>query len=122
MSNRSVPSPYRATNVGARTLAAVIASAAVAVSLAACGESTVDQDSLESNMLSLAQETANVESVSCPDDVSADVDTEFECTVTNAEGQEVPVVAKITSKEDEDVQFEVQSIDGVDVTGAGVSE
>ena len=119
MPDRIVPSRPRATNIGVRPLAGVIAFAAVAVSLAACGESTVDQDSLESNMLSLAQETADVESVSCPDDVSSDVDTEFECTVTNAKGQEVPVVAKVTSKEDEDVQFEVQSIDGVDVTGTG---
>lgn len=101
----------------ASRLAAGLAVGTAAVALAACGaENSVDQDSLESGMLSLAQETADVESASCPEDVSSDVGTEFECTVTNAKGQEVPVVATITSEEDEDVQFEVQTIDGVDIT------
>jgi hypothetical protein len=97
-------------------LAAVLAVGTVALALAACGtENSVDQDSLESGMLNLAQETADVESASCRDDVSSDVGTEFECTVTNAKGEEVPVVATITSEGDEDIQFEVQSIDGVEL-------
>jgi hypothetical protein len=105
-------------NLSAARLAAVFAVGTVAVAITACGgtENSVDQDSLESRMLSLAQKTADVESASCPEEVSADVGTEFECTVTNAKGEEVPVVATITSKGDEDVQFEVQSIDGVDVS------
>lgn len=108
----------------ATRFAAVLVAGTVAVALAACAEDSVDQDSLESSMLSLAQETADVESASCPEDVSSDVGTEFECTVTNAKGQEVPVVATIITEGDEDVQFEVQSIDGVDVSniGGGVSE
>ena len=99
-------------------LAALLAAGSVAVALAACGstESTVDQASLESSMVSLANQTADVESASCPDDVSSDAGTEFECTVINAKGQEVPVTATITSEGDEDVQFEVQTIDGVDIT------
>lgn len=99
-------------------LAAVLAVGTVAVALAACGdtENTVDQDALESGMVTLAQETADVESASCPDDVSSDTGTEFECTVTNAKGQEVPVVATITGVEGEDVLFDVESIDGVDIT------
>lgn len=99
-------------------LAAVLAVGTVAVVLAACGgtESSVDQDALESGMLSLAQETADAESASCPDDVSSDAGTEFECTVTNAKGQEVPVVATITGVEGEDILFDVQTIDGVDIT------
>jgi hypothetical protein len=90
----------------------------VALALTACGDTdnSVDQDALESGMLSLAQETADVESATCPDDVSSDTGTEFECTVTNAKGQEVPVVATITGEEGDDVLFEVQSIDGVDIT------
>jgi hypothetical protein len=95
----------------------LFAAGTVAVALTACGgtENSVDQDSLESSMLSLAQETSDAESASCPDDVSSDVGTEFECTVTNAKGQEVPVVATITSEGDEDIQFEVKSIDGVEL-------
>ena len=100
----------------AACLAVVFAVGTVAVALAACGDETADQGSLESSMLSLAQETADAESASCPEDVSAEVGTEFECIVTNAKGQEVPVVATITSQEGEDLLFEVQSIDGVDVT------
>jgi uncharacterized protein DUF4333 len=99
-------------------LAALLAAGSVAVALAACGstENTVDQASLESSMVSLANQTADVDSASCPDDVSSDAGTEFECTVINAKGQEVPVTATITSEGDEDVQFEVQTIDGVDIT------
>jgi len=99
-------------------IATLLAFGTVAVGLAACGgsENTVDQDSLESSIVTLANETADVDSASCPEDVSSDVGTEFECTVTNAKGQEVPVTATITSAGDEDVQFEVQTVDGVDIT------
>jgi hypothetical protein len=105
------------TTTALSRLAALLAIGTVAAALAACGsENTVDQDSLESSMVTLANQTADVESASCPDDVSSDAGTEFECTVTNADGEEVPVVATVTSEGDEDVQFEVQSIDGVDIT------
>ncbi len=96
--------------------AAVLAVATVAVALAACGGNSVDTESLESGLLSLAQETADVESASCPDDISSDEGTEFECIVTNADGEEVPVVATVTGQDGDDILFEVQSIDGVDIT------
>ncbi len=102
--------------ISSRRLVAAIAVGAVALALAACGDDTVDQDSIESGMLSLAQETADVESASCPGDISAETGTEFECIVTNAEGEEVPVVATITGEEGDDILFEVESIDGVDIT------
>lgn len=108
-------SSVSAARRGAR-LGAVLATGAAALGLAACSSNSVDQESLESGMLSLAQETADVDSASCPDDVSSDVGTEFECIVTNAGGEEVPVTATIISEGDEDVQFEVQTIDGVDIT------
>ena len=100
----------------ATRLAAVLVVGSVAIALAACGDSSVDQESLESSMLSLAQETADVESASCPDDVSSDEGTEFECTVTNVSGEEVPVVATVTGQDGDDILFEVESIDGVDIT------
>ncbi len=105
------------SNVSSR-LAAVLTVGTVAIALAACGgtENSFDQDSLESSMLSLAQETADAVSASCPGDVSSDEGTEFECTVTNAKGQEVSVVATVTGEEGENILFEVQTIDGVDIT------
>lgn len=98
-------------------LAGVLLVGTLAVALAACGDDSVDQDALESGMVTLAQETADVESASCPDDVSPDAGTEFECTVTNAKGQDVPVTATITGQEGDDILFELQTVDGVDVTG-----
>jgi len=86
-----------------------------AVALAGCS-STVDQDALESSMVEVANRTADVESASCPDDVNSEEGTEFECTVINSKGQEVPVTATIISEGDDDVQFEVQTVDGVDIT------
>ena len=100
----------------AARLAAVLAAGTVAVALTACGDDSVDQDSLESAMVTLGQETADVESASCPDDVSPDAGTEFECTVTNAKGQDVPVTATITGQDGDDILFELQTVDGVDVT------
>ena len=98
--------------------AALLTVATAAVALAACGstESTVDQDALESGVMTVGERTADLDSVSCPDDVSQDEGTEFECTVTNAAGEQVPVTGTITGIDGEDVLFEIQTVDGVDVT------
>lgn len=108
-------SPSASSRCAAR-LAAGLAAGTVAVAITACGDDSVDQDALESGMVTLAQQTADVESASCPDDVSPDEGTEFECTVTNAKGQDVPVTATITGQDGEDILFDVQTVDGVDVT------
>ena len=102
----------------AARIATVLVVGTTAFGVAACGsaENSVDQSSLESGMVSVGNQTADVASASCPEDVSSDEGTEFECTVTNAKGQEVPVTATIVSEGDEDVQFEVQTVDGVDIT------
>ena len=97
-------------------LASVLVGATLALALTSCGDDSVDQDSLESGMLSVAEQTADVESASCPDDVSPDAGTEFECTVINAKGQEVPVTATITGQDGDDVLFEIETVDGVDIT------
>lgn len=96
--------------------ATLLAVGIAAVALAACGESTVDQDALESGVMMVGEKTADLDSVSCPDDVSQDEGTEFECTVTNAAGEQVPVTGTITGIDGEDVLFEIQTVDGVDVT------
>lgn len=97
-------------------LATVMLVGTLAVALTACGDDSVDQDALESGMVTLGQQTADVESASCPDDVSPDAGTEFECIVTNAKGQDVPVTATITGQDGADILFELQTVDGVDVT------
>ena len=96
--------------------AALLTVATVAIALAACGSSTVDQDALESGVMTVGEKTADLDSVSCPDDVSQDEGTEFECTVTNAAGEQVPVTGTITGIDGEDVLFEIQTVDGVDIT------
>ena len=96
--------------------AVLLAVATAAMTLAACGESTVDQDALESGVMTVGERTADLDSVSCPDDISQDEGTEFECTVINAAGEEVPVTGIITGVDGDDVLFEIQTVDGVDIT------
>ena len=96
--------------------AAVLMVGTLALALSACGDDSVDQEALESGMVTLAQQTADVESASCPDDVSPDAGTEFECTVTNAKGQEVPVTATIAGQDGDDILFDIETVDGVDIT------
>ena len=93
-------------------LVAALAVAAVAVGVAACGEEVIDQDSLESSVLDLAPANVDAESASCPDDVSPDEGTEFECTVTTADG-DLQIGATVTSQGDEDVKFEITSVNPV---------
>lgn len=95
---------------------ALLTVSTAAIALAACGESTVDQEALESGVMTVGEKTADLDSVSCPDDVSQDEGTEFECTVINDAGEEVPVTGTITGIDGEDVLFEIQTVDGVDVT------
>lgn len=99
-----------------KCLAAALLVGTLALALTACGDDSVDQGALESGMLALAEKTADVESASCPDDVSPDAGTEFECTVTNVKGQVVPVTATITGQDGDDILFELETVDGVDVT------
>src|SRR5688572_26545349 len=107
-----MPSPSTSSRYGAR-LTAAAGAGAVAVVLAACGgaENYIEQSSLEEGLLAQAPANAQVESASCPEEVSSDVGTEFECTVTTPNG-EVAVGAKVTSEGDEDVEFEVTTVDG----------
>ena len=110
-----MPRPHAPSRFATR-FGAALAAGTVAVGLAACGTSnSVDQESLESGVLDAAPPQAQVESASCPDDVSSDVGTEFECTVTTAEG-EVQIGATVTSEGDEDVEFEVTTVDGQKIT------
>jgi hypothetical protein len=107
-----MPGPSTSSRSATR-LTAAAAAAVTAVVLAACGgaENYIDQGSLEEGLLAEAPASAQAESASCPEEVSSDVGTEFECTVTTANG-EVVVGAEVTSEGDEDVEFEVTTVDG----------
>ena len=112
MSDPSAPPRMHAPRHRPVLVAAALALTAILIPLAACGsENSVDQESLETGILDLAPPSAQAESASCPDDVSSDTGTEFECTVM-ASGDEVQVVATIISEGEDDVRFEIKSVDG----------
>lgn len=112
MADPNAPTRNRASRRHRVRIAAAVAVTAIVISLAACGsENSVDQESLESGILDLAPPSAQAESASCPDDVSSDTGTEFECTVVAGDG-EVQVVATIISEGEDDVRFEIKSVDG----------
>ena len=90
-------------------LSVLIAVAAVAIGVAACGEDVIEQDSLEASITDLAPAGVEVESVSCPDDVSPEEGTEFDCAVTTADG-DLTITATVISSGDEDVQFEITDV------------
>ena len=94
--------------------AAVLTVATAAIALAACGESTVQPDTLESGVTTILETNVDVDSVSCPDDVSQDEGTDFECDVS-AEGEEFPVGGTITGIDGDDVLFELNTVDGAEV-------
>ena len=105
---------------GAVTLfrsAALLTVATVAIALAACGESTVQPDTLEAGVTTILETNIDVDSVSCPDDVSQDEGTDFECDVS-AEGDEFPVGGTITGTDGDDVLFELNTVDGTEVPKA----
>jgi hypothetical protein len=78
---------------------AALAVVALAVTLAACGGSTVDQSSevtlvhKDLGLYNLPQ----AKSVDCPSDVSADVGTTFVCQATLPNGQEVALPSRINA-------------------------
>jgi hypothetical protein len=89
------------------------------MTVAACGSSnSVDQGELEDFVVSTAPANLEAESASCPDDVSSDKGTTFECTLTTATG-EGPVPGEITSEGEDDVnaEFDYSQIESSGATG-----
>ncbi|HYH62029.1 MAG TPA: DUF4333 domain-containing protein [Solirubrobacterales bacterium] len=82
-----------------------VASLAVtlAFGLAACGGNTIDTADLESKIGSELSADAGVDpeevSVSCPEDIEAEKDKEFDCTLTAPNGDEVTVNVTLTDDE-----------------------
>jgi Domain of unknown function (DUF4333) len=89
---------------------ALTAAVALALLVAACGEKTVDASAAEETVTGLiADETGfEADDMSCPDDVPAEVDEEFECEFTGPEGPYVASVT-ITEVDGDDAVFQVES-------------
>ena len=92
----------------------------LALALTACGDDSVDQDALESGMVpSRRRLPMSIRFV--PGRRQPETGTEFECTRDQREGQEVPVTATITGHDGYDILFELETVDGVDVTSEGLT-
>jgi len=78
------------------------------------GENVVDQAELETGVATQLEETVGQApaSVSCEDDLTAEVDAEVDaevrCTVTADDGSEFGATVTVDSVDDTDVQYSVQ--------------
>jgi uncharacterized lipoprotein YehR (DUF1307 family) len=91
-----------------RTTAALVA-AAFAVSLAACGEKTLDTADAEDEISDklVEQGRPKPDKVECPDDMTAEKGKEYTCKLT-ADGDELDVKLKMLD-DDGRFEFEVQA-------------
>jgi Domain of unknown function (DUF4333) len=100
-----------------RTGKVVVALAgALSVLAIGCGEETLDTDDLQSTISSGLEEQVGVapESVECPDDITVEEGSEFQCTGTAPNGDEFTI--DVTQTDDEgNIEFEVPPQD----TGGG---
>ena len=81
---------------------------ALSVLAIGCGEETLDTDDLQTTISDGLEEQAGVapESVSCPDDITVEEGSEFECTGTAPNGDEFTI--QVTQTDDEgNIEFEV---------------
>jgi hypothetical protein len=74
------------------------------------GENVVDQAELETGVATQLEETVGQApaSVSCEDDLAAEVDAEVRCTVTSDDGSEIGATVTVDSVDDTDVQYSIQ--------------
>jgi hypothetical protein len=73
-----------------------------------CGEETLDTDDLQQTISDGLEEQVGVapESVECPDDITMEEGSEFECTGTAPNGEEFTI--QVTQTDDEgNIEFEV---------------
>jgi hypothetical protein len=81
----------------------MLVAAGVIVSLAGCGNDTIDDEKVEEFMRDTAQAPALIESVDCPSDVEIDEGSTFTCDVhTRGGGLEKATMRQV---EDERVQL-----------------
>ena len=74
------------------------------------GENAVSQADLETGVATQLEETVGQApaSVSCEDDLAAEVDAEVRCTVTSDDGSEIGATVTVDSVDDTDVQYSIQ--------------
>ncbi len=92
----------------AKRFLTIAAACAAAAALAACGDKTLDTGDAEKKIADGVQEQQDYEpeSVDCPEDMKAEKDETYECTVKAPGGKEA--TAKITMLDDEGrFRFEV---------------
>jgi hypothetical protein len=97
-----------------RWVLVLVAAGVMAGGLVACGEETVDVDSLEEEIT--ADENANIEAagldgsveeVDCPDDIAPETGEEFECDVEYSDGTGAVAQGEVTEDGD---SFEAQIV------------
>ncbi len=81
-------------------LSSILAAFALIFGLAACG----GVEGLDQALLDAAPEDLELDEASCPDDIDQDVGYTFECTATNADGDEFDVPAEVTDVTDDEVE------------------
>jgi hypothetical protein len=92
-----------------RTAALIVVVLAIGA-VAGCGEETLDATSSEESIKSSFESSTGqtVDSVSCPEDLSAEVGTEFDCTIESG-GESTETTWEITSIEGDTANFELVS-------------
>jgi hypothetical protein len=84
-----------------RRVLIVASSALLALGVAACGTETLEQEDLQTQIQEdlSAQAGAELQSVSCPDDVESSEGTEFSCTGVAPNGDEFAIEGTVTNDE-----------------------
>jgi hypothetical protein len=98
--------------IGRRALPAA-AAVVLALTVTACGEESVAEDELESEVKTLiAQEVkAEPKEVDCPGDLKAEEGEKMRCKLVPATGEEVTAEVTVTSVEDEKANFSVEVVE-----------
>jgi hypothetical protein len=90
-----------------------VAAVVFALTVTGCGEDTVSEGELESEVKKLiAQEVqAEPKEVDCPGDLKAEEGEKIRCKLVPATGQEVTAEVTVTSVEDEKANFSVEVVE-----------
>ena len=96
-----------------RRAGAVAAAVALALTAGACGEESVSEDELESEVKTLIAQEVQEEpkEVDCPGDLKAEEGEKLRCKLVPATGREVTAEVTVTSVEDEKANFSVEVVE-----------
>lgn len=92
----------------------VVLVVASALGLAACGESTIESDEVESTITQQFQaQGIRLTQVSCEDGVEAKVNAPISCTGLNPSETTLKLEGKVTAIKDDKASFQVKAVSGV---------